>query len=234
MIASVTVRDVVSARVKPVVGQLAGGLIVSCQAYPGEPLHRPGIMPLMAVSAERGGAVAVRLEGIDDVKDAVNLVGVPVIGIVKRGVDGVCITPTLDDALALVEAGADVVALDGTRRPRPDGYTLAQVVTAIRQASDVVIMADCGSVNDARAAFDARVDLVATTLAGLTGERHMTDGPDIDLIRQIASHLPVPVIAEGRIQTREHIRAARQAGAYAVCVGSAITHPERTTHYLAA
>ena len=46
---------------------LAGGLIVSCQALPGEPLHGPHHMAAMARAAEEGGACGIRANGPDDI-----------------------------------------------------------------------------------------------------------------------------------------------------------------------
>lgn len=209
---------------------LRGGLVVSCQAYPGEPMRDPRTMAQVAAAVVAGGARAVRAQGVEDVRLVRAAVDVPVIGIWKDGSDGVVITPTLEHARAVRDAGADVVALDGTRRPRPDGLTLAQTVAALRADGDVVVMADCGSLDDARAALDAGVDVVGTTLAGYTGERPRTDGPDLELVRTLVAELPgVPVMAEGRVHTPEQARAALDAGAAAVCVGTAITHPTSIT-----
>ena len=107
------------------VESLSGGLIVSCQAYPGEPMRHPETIAQLAESAVRGGAVAVRVQGLADISFVTGRVEVPCIGLWKDGHLGVFITPTLRHARAVRDAGAEVVALDGTRRPRPDGLLTA-------------------------------------------------------------------------------------------------------------
>nr|WP_157243233.1 N-acetylmannosamine-6-phosphate 2-epimerase [Pseudarthrobacter sp. GA104] len=205
---------------------LRGHLIVSCQAYPGEPMRDPRTTGQVAASAVIGGAGAVRVQGLADVQHTRSAVEVPVIGLWKDGHDGVFITPTLRHALAVANAGAHVVAIDGTRRSRPDGLTLAQTVAGIHAESHALVMADCGSFDDAAAAVEAGADLVGTTLSGYTGERPKTSGPDLDLLRHIAgADFGVPVLAEGRIHTPAQARQALDAGAFAVVVGTAITHP---------
>lgn len=210
------------------VDTIAGGLIVSCQAYQGEPMQHPETMAQVAESVVGGGAVAVRVQGLPDIRLITGRVQVPVVGLWKDGPDEVYITPTLRHALAVVRAGADVVALDGTRRRRPDGLTLEQTIRRLKDDSAIPVLADCACLDDALAARDAGADLVATTLAGHTADRPRTDGPDLGLIAEIVDRLPaVPVIAEGRIQTPEQARQALVAGAHAVVVGTAITHPGR-------
>ena len=211
--------------------RLRGRLIVSCQAYPGEPMRDPRTMTQVAQAAVAGGAAAVRIQGLDDIRSTVAAVDVPVIGLWKDGNDGVFITPTLQHAVAVADAGAHLVAIDGTRRPRPDGLTLAQTVGLFREQSDVLIMADCGSLSDALAAQDAGVDLLGTTLSGYSGERPITVGPDIELIDQMVQACALPVVAEGRIHTPEQAADVRAHGAFAVCVGTAITHPTTITHW---
>lgn len=213
---------------------LASRLIVSCQAYPGEPLRDPRTMARMAQAAVAGGAVAVRIQGIADLEQTRAAVDVPVIGLWKDGADGVFITPTLEHALACVAAGSDIVAIDGTRRPRPDGRSLAETITALHEQTDALVMADCGSALDAKAAADAGADLIGTTLSGYTGERPKTDGPDLELIAEIAAlDLGLPLIAEGRIHTPAQAKACLDAGAFAVVVGTAITHPTTITGWFA-
>ncbi|MEQ6896633.1 N-acetylmannosamine-6-phosphate 2-epimerase [Microbacterium sp. KR10-403] len=211
---------------------LAGGLIVSCQAYPGEPMRDPRTMAQIARAAVIGGAAGIRLQGIADIREAADL-DVPVVGLWKDGDADVFITPTLGHALAVAEAGADVVALDGTRRPRPDGRTLAETIAALKDAHDVLVMADCGSLDDAIAAEAAGADILGTTLSGYTPERPKSAGPDLELIGQIAARCSRPVVAEGRIHSPADAAAARAAGAHAVCVGTAITHPSTITTWFA-
>lgn len=209
---------------------LRGRLIVSAQAYPGEPMRHPQTMAQVAASAVAGGAAAVRVQGLADIQFTRSAVEVPVIGLWKDGHDGVFITPTAHHAVAVAQAGAHIVALDGTRRPRPDGLSLAQVISRVKDQSSALVMADCGSLEDAVAAVEAGADLVGTTLAGYTGERPKTDGPDLDLIAAVSSAgLDVPLVAEGRIHTPAQARSALDAGAFAVVVGTAITHPSSIT-----
>lgn len=215
-----------------VLGPLAGKLIVSAQAYPGEPMRDPTIMVAVAESAVHGGAAAIRLQGLEDIRLGAATLGVPIIGLWKDGKDGVFITPTLDHARAVAAAGADVVALDGTRRARPDGRTLREVVRTLRDETDALIMADCGSRLDAIAAAEAGADIIGTTLSGYTGERPPTDGPDLALIAEIRElQLDRFLIAEGRVHTPAHARLAMEAGADSVVVGTAITHPATITSW---
>jgi N-acylglucosamine-6-phosphate 2-epimerase len=203
-------------------------LVVSCQAYPGEPMRNPAIMAAVAESVVRGGAAAVRIQGLDDIREVRRRVTVPVIGLVKVDASGVFITPTVAAAVAVAEAGADIVALDATRRPRPDGRPLLDSVVALHERG-LLVMADCGSPEDAAHAVEVGVDLIGTTLSGYTGERPAGDGPDLELVRDLATRFATPVVAEGRVRDPDDVADCLVAGAHCVVVGSAITHPERIT-----
>lgn len=214
------------------ISRLAGTLIVSCQAYPGEPMRHPETMAQVAQSAAIGGASAIRAQGIEDLRAIKATVDLPLIGLWKDGKDGVFITPTLEHAIAVVQAGSDVVALDGTVRERPDGLTFAETVRRLREQVDTIVMADCDSVEAALAAAEAGADIVGTTLAGYTPARAKTPGPDLELLAELTQALPgIPVIAEGRIHTPAAAAAALAAGAHAVVVGTAITHPASITSW---
>lgn len=217
----------------PLVSALEGSLIVSCQAYPGEPMRDPRTMAQVAAAVQTGGASAVRAQGLEDIAQVKAAVDIPVIGIWKDGEDGVFITPTLEHCLAVVEAGADILALDGTTRPRPDGRSLAETVSAVRERFDGPLMADCDSTDSALAAADLGIEIIGTTLAGYTPAREKTDGPDLELLDELAGQLPPTsvLVAEGRVHTPQQAADARSTGAFAVVVGTAITHPTSITRW---
>ena len=217
-----------------VLNRLRGGLVVSCQAYPGEPMLDPRTMTQVARSAVAGGAVAIRAKGLDDLRAMRPVLDVPLIGLVKVGAEGVYITPTLADARAVADTGCEIVALDGTRRPRPDGLSLAETIAALRQSHPgVLVMADCGSPADADAAQRAGADVLGTTLAGYTGERPKTDGPDWECTRAVLALADRPVFVEGRVHAPAQAAEAIRLGAWAVVVGTAITHPATITGWFA-
>lgn len=221
-------RDV--ARLSAIRRALDGGLIVSCQALEGEALHGAETMAKMARAAVAGGAVAIRANSPDDVAAIRSNVDVPIIGIWKRDLPGfdVRITPRLEDALPLVAAGADIVAVDATARRHPGG-SATDLIAAIRSASDVPILADVSTVDEARAAIDAGADFVASTLSGYTGGE-VPSGPDIELVAAISAFAGRErTIAEGRYRTGADVAAALGAGALAVCIGGAITRPTEIT-----
>lgn len=213
-----------------VVEALRGGLVVSVQAYPGEPMRDPDTMRRIAQAAVLGGAVAIRAQGLDDLDAMRPVIELPLIGLWKDGATGVFITPTVRHAVAVARTGCEVVAVDGTRRARPDGSTLADSVAAIHEAG-ALVMADCASLADGLAAAEVGADLIGTTLSGYTEDTVRTDGPDLALVAALVRELDRPVVAEGRIHTPAHARAAMDAGAHAVVVGTAITHPTTITSW---
>ncbi|GAA1853643.1 N-acetylmannosamine-6-phosphate 2-epimerase [Brevibacterium marinum] len=211
---------------------IRGRLIVSAQAYPGEPMRDPRTTAQVAASVVRGGAAALRVQGLADIEATRSAVETPVIGLWKDGTSGVVITPTYQHAHAVALAGAHVVALDGTRRPRPDGLSLAQTVARLHEETNALVMADCGSLDDALDAAESGADFISTTLAGYSGERPKTPGPDIELLREIRQAVLSPMlVAEGRIHTPSDVSAVLSAGAEAVVVGTAITHPATITSW---
>lgn len=220
-------------RTHDLVARLRGGLVVSCQAYGDEPMNDAVTMTKVSQAVVAGGAVAVRAQGPDHLRMMRGVLDVPLIGLWKVGKEGVFITPTLEHALAVAETGAEVVALDGTGRERPDGRTLAETVRELRAAHDVLVMADCSTYEEGLAAAEAGVDLVGTTLAGYTPYTEKTDGPDLELVSRLAHDLDLPVVAEGRIHTPAHAAAAIAAGAHCVVVGTGITHPSSITSWFA-
>lgn len=206
---------------------IRGSLIVSVQAPDGHPLRDTRTMSFLAKAAEVGGSTAIRCGGyggLADIRAIVDAVDLPVIGLTKEGNVGVYITPTVASAVAVAEAGATVVAIDATLRPRQDGSTFADQVAAVHEAG-ALAMADIATPEEAVAAHEAGADLISTTLAGYTEHREKTTGPDLDLIKEIRARLgnDVFLIGEGRFHTPEHVRQGRAVGADALIVGTAIT-----------
>lgn len=205
-----------------------GKLIVSCQAGQHHPLRDSATLARMAAAAVTGGAAAIRGGGVGGIADVAAIrkaVSAPLIGLIKEGTTGVYITPTADAALSVLRAGADVVAIDATGRPRPDGRAVADSVAVVHAAGGLV-MADIASVDDAIDAYRAGADMISTTLAGYTSGAPPQD-PDLDLVERVRKTLPAGtvVIAEGRYHHPEQAAAALRAGADAVVVGTAITDP---------
>jgi putative N-acetylmannosamine-6-phosphate epimerase len=186
----------------------------------------------LARCAERGGAVGVRIDGPADIAAVRRAVTVPIIGLFKVARDRpVYITPTFEEARAVAGAGADVVAVQATRERSTDrgAEPLEDLIGRIHAVCGVPVMADVSTVDEGRAAAAAGADLVATTMAGYTPQSRQLTGPDLELIRELAAAVNVPVVAEGRIATPAEAAAARRAGAFAVVVGRAITMPEAIT-----
>jgi N-acylglucosamine-6-phosphate 2-epimerase len=215
---------------------LEGGLIVSVQAPEGSPLGATSHMVAMARAAEAGGAVGIRAEGGADVAAIGAAVELPVIGLRKRRVPGsdVYITPELADAHEVSAAGADIVAVDGTLRPRPGDMSAGDFIAALATALRQPVLADVDSVEAGVAAREAGAAAVATTLAGYTDSGSPSGEPDLELVGRLAAELDCPVLAEGRYGSPDAVRAALEAGAFAVVVGAAITDPLALTRRFAA
>ncbi len=203
------------------------GLVVSCQASPEDPLHGSFFMARMAVAAAAGGAGAIRADGAADIGAIREAVPLPIIGIRKRRYprSPVSITPTFAEAREVVTAGAVVVALDATARPRPGGEELADLIERIHLELDVPVLADVSTFDEGVRAADVGADAVASTLSGYVEGSPVLETPDVELVHRLAGALAVPVVAEGRYQTPADAERAIAAGAYALVVGTAITRP---------
>lgn len=213
-----------------VISRLRGGLIVSCQAPEGTPLHGSAIMAAMSRAAEMGGAVGIRADGPSDIRAIKRTVNLPVLGIYKIYYPD-CdpyITPTLRSAEEIVEAGADIVALDATLRPRLNGLSAAELIPQVK-ALGIPVMADISTLEEGIAAAESGADIVSTTLSGYTPYSPKLDRPDFELLAALAKAVDVPVIAEGRVWTPAEARKALDLGAHAVVVGTAITRPHVVT-----
>jgi N-acylglucosamine-6-phosphate 2-epimerase len=203
--------------------RLRGRLLVSVQASAGSALDDPRVIAAMARAAQDAGAAAVRIQGIANLEAVMRAVDVPVIGLLKREYPGFepYITPAFEDVRAVLAAGAPIVAFDATARARPDGATPEQIALSIHDAG-ALAMADCADADDGVCAQAFGADIVASTLCGYTKETAGVELPALDLVRALAE-LDTFVVCEGGIASPESGRAALDAGADAICVGSAIT-----------
>lgn len=202
-----------------------GRLIVSCQAWEDDAFHARGMMARFARAAVEGGAAGIRANGTADVREIKTAVRAPVIAIEKRVVeDGrILITPRFEDAAGLAAAGADAIALDCTARGQR--YGALERVAKIRRELGLPAGADIATVEEALAAEAAGADFVLSTMRGYTEETAHVTRFEPEFIAELVRRVRVPVIAEGCIGTPLEARAALEAGAFAVVVGSAITRP---------
>ncbi len=218
----------------PMIDFLKNKLIVSVQAMPDEPLYREDALFAMMQSVINGGASALRVAGARDVKNAKTL-NIPVIGLTKpEGLppnwkEIVYITPTLKEVDELINAGADIIAFDGTSRPRPNNCSLKEIIDRIHSAGRFA-MADIATFDEAKNCQSLGVDIVSTTLSGYTQESLSdSDEPDFFLLEKIVNNIDIPTILEGRIWEPNQVKKAFEIGAHSVVIGSAITRPQLIT-----
>lgn len=216
-----------------VLDRLKNKVIVSVQAMPDEPLYKEDCIIAMMQSVINGGAQALRVAGARDVKNAKYLFDVPVIGITKpdklppNWQEVVYITPNISAVDEIINAGADVVAFDGTLRTRE--CSLEEIVEKIH-SSNKLAMADIATFEDAKNCEKIGVDIISTTLSGYTLETlGKSDEPDFELLEKLVKNTNLPVILEGKIWEPAHVKKAFELGAHSVVIGSAITRPQLIT-----
>lgn len=220
---------------KALLESLKGGLIVSCQTQKNEPIYTPDMVVKMAECAKWAGAVGLRInspEQIRQVKEA-NL-GLPIIGLYKVWHDDTCvfITPTMKEVDAIVEAGADIIALDCTDETTHEGTQAWDLIKEVRKKyPDHLIFADCATIEEAKRASDNGAEIVAPTLYGYTPATENIEGANYRMVAQMCRELQEEacVIMEGHLYTPEDAMKCIFLGCHAVVVGSAITRP----HYVA-
>ena len=219
---------------KTVLDVLKGKLIVSCQALENEPLHSSFIMSRMALAAAQGGAIAIRANSVVDIAAIKETVSLPVIGIIKRDYAGseVFITATMKEVDELMAVTPEIIALDATARPRPNGETLAALMEKIRtRYPSLLLMADIATVAEAKTAQALGFDCVGTTLHGYTADTqgHVLRENDCGFLRDVLAAVTIPVVAEGNVDTPELAARCLELGAHTVVVGGAITRPQQIT-----
>jgi N-acylglucosamine-6-phosphate 2-epimerase len=207
---------------------LQGGLIVSVQAPEGSPMRHNDVIAAMAEASLNNGAIGVRLESPEHI-GAVRrrCPEALIIGLWKRTFadSAVYITPGWEEIRAVWAAGADVVALDATDRPRPKGQDLAALIRRAREELHAPLMADVDSVANGLQAAELGCQWVGTTLYGYTEATASQSPPAWGLLPQLRQQLPLEtlLICEGGISSPQQARQALEGGADAVVVGTAIT-----------
>jgi len=203
--------------------RLRGKLIVSVQAKDGSAVDDPAVLAALARAAQDAGAAGLRMQGVANIVAARARTSVPMIGILKRAYPGFepYITATAAEVDALLGTGVEIVALDATARPRPGGASLEALIAAIH-AGGALAMADCAEAADAERAAAAGADILGSTLCGYTKETAGAHLPALELVRAMAGRGAF-VVCEGGVHVPGEGRAALEAGADAVVVGTAIT-----------
>ncbi|MBX3120102.1 MAG: putative N-acetylmannosamine-6-phosphate 2-epimerase [Fimbriimonadaceae bacterium] len=206
-------------------------VVASVQASDGSPTEDPLTLLRLAFASLQEGAQILRLQGVENILAIKSGTGVPVIGLIKQAYAGseVYITPTVTEVDALIEEGCEVIALDGTRRARPDRAPLRSLIEYIHRRG-LLAMADCDSPDSVRHALEAGADIIGTTLAGYTQESWGSSGPDLEFLREAVRIAgSTPVLAEGRFQEPWQAQAALRIGAAGVVIGGALNDPVKQT-----
>lgn len=217
-----------------VINKLKNKVIVSVQAMPAEPLYDEICMTAMMESVVSGGAGGLRVAGARDVKIAKQNFDIPVIGITKpdklpeNWKEIVYITPDINAAQSLIDVNADIIAFDGTSRPRSHP-SLCELIDFIKN-NNKLSMADISTFEEGLNCERLGVDIISTTLSGYTVESVTgSDEPDFELLENLVKYTKLPIILEGRIWEPAQVKKAFELGAHSVVIGSAITRPQMIT-----
>lgn len=219
-----------------ILDKIKNKLIISVQSAKNEPLNNEIAMNALIDTVILLGKIDVlRLAGVRDIKNTKEKYkdNVVVIGITKPDIipvnykEIVYITPALTDAKSLIEAGADIIALDSTKRKRPNNESLKTIIDFIHSKNKLV-MADISTFDEAEYAFNLGADIISTTLSGYTKEtENNPETPDFKLVEKCKKELNCPVILEGKIKDESDVKKAFESGAYAAVIGSMVTRPHK-------
>jgi len=222
--------------VSKIIDKIRNKIIISCQASFGEPIYEENCLQSIIKSVINGEASGLRLAGVKDIEETRKFSDIPIIGITKpdplpaNWKEVVYITPTFEDAKKISDAGADIIAIDGTSRKRPK-ENLAELIEKIHKELKKPVMVDCATLEEGLMCKLFGADIISTTLSGYTQDTLEKNNkePDFDLLENLVKAIDCPVILEGRIWTVEHAKKAFELGAYSVIIGSAVTRPQLIT-----
>lgn len=215
---------------KAILESLKGGLIVSCQVQHDDPVYSEDFVLKMANAAEWAGAVGIRANSPEQIRLIKEHVKLPMIGLYKIWHDDtdVFITPTLEVAKQVWEAGAEIIALDCTAQITHEGRPAYELLPIVKkEIPDALIFADVSNYEEAKRAVEMGADIVGSTLYGYTEETKQIEQPDLREFARMCRDFggKVFMVMEGHIYTPEDAIKCLYLGADAVVVGSAITRP---------
>ena len=219
---------------KELLDSFKGGLIVSCQVQHDDPTFSVDFVVKMAKAAQWGGAVGIRANDPEQIKAIKKEVDLPVIGLWKIWHDDtdVFITPTLEAAKAVWEAGAEIIALDCTSQITHEGRPAYELLPIVKkEIPEAIIFADVSNYEEAVRAVEMGADIVGPTLYGYTEATKHIEQPDLREFARMCRDFKdkAYVIMEGHIYSPEDAMKCIFLGAHSVVVGSAITRPHLIT-----
>lgn len=220
-------------RKKQLLESMQGGLIVSCQVQKDDPIYTDDMVVKMAEAAKWAGAVGIRANSPEQIKAIKEKVDLPMIGLWKIWHDDtdVFITPTLEAAKAVWEAGAEIVAIDCTEQTTHEGRPAYELLPLVKkELPDAIIFADVSNYDEAKRAIELGADIVAPTLYGYTEGTKNIEEPNLREFARMCRDFrdDAYVMMEGHLYTPEDAMKCVYLGADAVVVGSAITRPHLT------
>lgn len=209
------------------------GLIVSCQVQPDDPIYTDNMAVKMAEAAQWAGAVGIRTNSPEQIKAIREAVDLPLVGLYKiwNAESNVYITPTLEAAKQVWDAGAEIIAMDCTNRLNREGRYAWELLPVVKkEIPEAITFADVSTYDEAKRAVELGADIVAPTLQGYTEETKNSVSPDLREFARMCRDFgnDVCMVMEGHILTPEDAIKCLYLGAYAVVVGSAITRPHLT------
>lgn len=219
---------------KALLDSMKGGLVVSCQVQHDDPVYSMDFVVKMAIAAEWGGAVGIRANSPDQIREIRKNVKLPIIGLYKIWHEDtdVFITPTLEAAKQVWEAGADIIALDCTEQITHEGRPAYELLPVVKkEIPDAIIFADVSNYEEAKRAVELGADIVGPTLYGYTEATKHIEQPDLREFARMCRDFgdQVCMMMEGHVYTPEDAMKCIYLGAHSVVVGSAITRPHLIT-----